>query len=351
MPRIVSYVSWAGYAVLLHEFALTFEDEVRHIWPSRWSLVKGIFLANRYGAIVLIGLFNAQLSTLWTSDSPLFCYRFTPICAIVMFISYASIHVLVLMRAWAVWGRNPKILAGLIFLFVLYALASAGIMTYGMAVGVHDAFPYFSALGICSGPLPSWQWTLWLPSLFLESGVFILTMLTIRHNFQDQQTSPIVCTVYRDGTLYFIFSFVNSLTNILVWAFAYDRMLNMVSIILTMALVNIAGQRLVLDLRKVDRLEWQNQPRRSADGGWQLEGIETAPDEGEPIAFELVTSGSGIGEGVGDRCGWWDRRDVDVSKGSIEIGGRIELGQHSLGCATSEVPSHFVPKSSELAAK
>lgn len=36
--------------------------QVNYIWPSRWSLVKVMFLANRYGGIAMQAVGNAQQS-------------------------------------------------------------------------------------------------------------------------------------------------------------------------------------------------------------------------------------------------------------------------------------------------
>ncbi|TFK46937.1 hypothetical protein OE88DRAFT_841194 [Heliocybe sulcata] len=328
--QLVRFVSWAGYAILLLEFALTLPDEVEHIWPSRWSLVKGIFLGNRYGSLVLIGIYNTQLSGIWTSDSPSFCFKFALLIVILMFLSFASIHVLVLLRAWAVWGRSPKILASLIALFILYATACISIAVYSTNfVGPH-AFPYVALIGVCISPMPRWLWTLWVPrlvlsfnpcrpefhvgcSLALELGTFLLTFVTIRHNFQGKQSTPIVCTIYRDGAIYFIFSLLTSMMNILVWAYTYDRLLNTLSIVFTLALVTVAGQRLVLDLRKMDHLEYQTRDPRSGEVAWQIEPIGTsagAPAD-DPIVFELATIAEGIDGQHGDPC-CWSRRRLDT---------------------------------------
>ncbi|KZT29489.1 hypothetical protein NEOLEDRAFT_1175170 [Neolentinus lepideus HHB14362 ss-1] len=330
--QLLCFANWAGYAILLLEFALTFADEVQYIWLSRWSLVKGIFLGNRYFNLVGIGLYNAQMSKVWTSDSPSFCVKITVLTTTLMFLSFASIHVLVLLRAWAVWNRRPKILASLVVLFLLHLVASIGIMVYSIVFVGPDAFPYLPILGTCVGPMPSefdsprfsssakdafprllgWFWTLWLPSIVLESGMFIMTFVSIRYNFEDKRSSPVVRILYRDGMIYFVVTD----EHLSLGTYLRPAAEHVVRII-TLAVVNVAGQRLILHLRKVDHQA--RAPRRS--GGVWIEPIETsvgAPAD-EPVIFE---SGTVVGEGVDAQreSGWWSRRCTDTRRDIIEIG-------------------------------
>ncbi|KAI0758085.1 hypothetical protein C8Q74DRAFT_1390378 [Fomes fomentarius] len=283
----VRALSLAGYVILLYEFLAAVPDEVRHyIWPTRWSTVKTIYLANRYGNIVFLALENLQLMGLWRSDSDSFCYHSTLALSLVQLVSFASVHVLVLLRAWATWGRHVKVLAALATMFVVYATVSISMITWGI-VSIGDAgYPLSHEVGTCIGYLPrelpsklhlsafadivyspirelnsfKTKWIVWFPGLLLECAVFILTMVSLQqfklHLTLTRHTS-LVQVIYRDGIVYFITTLFSNLFNILVWAIYADRALNMLANTFTLCLMVSAGQRLVLDLRKVsndDRL-------------------------------------------------------------------------------------------------
>ncbi|KAI0832806.1 hypothetical protein BC628DRAFT_1415050 [Trametes gibbosa] len=269
---VVRSVSLAGYVILFYECLVTFPDEVRYIWPTRWSLVKIIYLLNRYGNVILLGLAEAQLMGIWWNPSPYFCFRSTLLFSFVQFVSFALIHVLVLLRAWATWGRQRRMLTILGSLFIVYASVSIAMLIYGVIEAGEGAYPLAAVTRSCIGLFPPYAWVLWIPrqvrylcelrtstyrcviSLVLECATFILTMTSIRQfnlhrNFFAQST--IVRVICRDGVAYFLVTLFSNTFNIVVWARASDRALNMLSTSFTLCLMIVAGQRLVLDLRKV----------------------------------------------------------------------------------------------------
>jgi len=69
------YISFSFFALLIWDMLLTLKDEVRSpcllrrvtkfaltpskvqlIWPARWTVIKGMFLINRYGVPVMMTL-------------------------------------------------------------------------------------------------------------------------------------------------------------------------------------------------------------------------------------------------------------------------------------------------------
>ncbi|KAI0783790.1 hypothetical protein C8Q75DRAFT_736618 [Abortiporus biennis] len=98
----ISYTSMAAFA--LHEYCLTFDREVEHIWKKRHNLLSIIFVVNRY--TVLIGALGATFSqfVLYTRLSCLgliFTVSGSIICSEAALISFFVI------RTWAIWGRHP----------------------------------------------------------------------------------------------------------------------------------------------------------------------------------------------------------------------------------------------------
>lgn len=43
--------------------------QVKHIWPARWSVVKLLYLINRYGSLVFLGAFTLQNLGVWRSTA------------------------------------------------------------------------------------------------------------------------------------------------------------------------------------------------------------------------------------------------------------------------------------------
>ncbi|KAG1812821.1 uncharacterized protein BJ212DRAFT_1368322 [Suillus subaureus] len=124
-------LSAAGHTVLIYDYLLTFDDEISYIWNAPWTVVKVLFLINRYGDLAGQTLIRLEEVGILTNNSQLFCQRFDIITTYFMILSSESIHILVLIRAWAIWGarRNTKNL--LVGGYVSYVLILLGIASYG----------------------------------------------------------------------------------------------------------------------------------------------------------------------------------------------------------------------------
>ena len=188
--------------------------QARHIWSARWSTVKVLYVINRYGSLVSLGACTLQTLGIWRSTAPevssihnlssdsvsdlRICYfssattrrshcRSSSSCRTRRytvrhlrlhpnhdrtFLSVCGRSVLVLLRAWATWGRHFKILLVLATLFVIYAAASIAILTWGIvSVGctwqmyarrsittadlrTDDGYPFSFVVGTCIEYIP-----------------------------------------------------------------------------------------------------------------------------------------------------------------------------------------------------
>ncbi|KAL4245467.1 hypothetical protein ABKN59_007976 [Abortiporus biennis] len=119
----ISYTSMAAFA--LHEYCLTFDREVEHIWKKRHNLLSIIFVVNRY--TVLIGALGATFSqfVLYTrlvsvtmlikmKTNMLIRHACRGRCLGLIFTvsgsiicSEAALISFFVIRTWAIWGRHP----------------------------------------------------------------------------------------------------------------------------------------------------------------------------------------------------------------------------------------------------
>ncbi|KAI8982753.1 hypothetical protein BD414DRAFT_548706, partial [Trametes punicea] len=246
-------LSLAGYVILVYECLATLADEywtpqIKYIWPTRWSSVKLIYIVNRYGTLISMPLAVAQLFGVWWDYATSFCFDVALAFSFLQFASFAAIHVLVLLRAWATWNRQKRMLTVLVVLFSSYASISIAFLTYGVVQGGYDGYPFSRLTKTCIGTLPRKASSQYL---VLETATFVLTMASIRQfkvHLRFSEHSPLVQVICRDAVLYFLVTLFSNLLNILIWC--VTRPLNMLSTTFTLCLMIVAGQRLVLDLRK-----------------------------------------------------------------------------------------------------
>ncbi|KAH9482216.1 hypothetical protein JR316_0004311 [Psilocybe cubensis] len=211
------YVAVAGVIILIYDWMITFDEEVSSIWPAKISSTKVIFLLNRYVNIgsqlsmivYLIGLVQAKSQT--TCVFYIIAYGGT------VFLALASVHVLVILRAWVVWNRQPSIALALASAYTIYAVACIALISYAA-----------------------------------------ITHANLTFAFEQFSTT---CHV----------------SNMILWAVFWRTPYNMIAVTFNCCLMNVAGQRFVLDLRRAH--EERMMPSRLA-----LSDIDT-----RLIIFELLT--------------------------------------------------------------
>ncbi|KAF9233749.1 hypothetical protein BU15DRAFT_66319 [Melanogaster broomeanus] len=260
---------FAGYSLLVHDYLLTFFRErfkVEYVWGAPWTVVKATFLLNRYGNLIGQSVVALEETGNLSHGSEEFCTGFGLFSATFMILSTESIHILVLMRAWAIWGCTYCVAVWMILLYVVYVLVVIGMMTYvATAVDLVD-FQYLDEIGVCVVPMPPFS-----PRPIQNP----LAVGIARYNpaARHRECSPWSCTVFAgsQGTLdvFILQPCYTFLWETVVRAFSdvdgphcfagkclpqlvYHRMLdprNMLEAAISFPLLSIVGQRLVLSLR------------------------------------------------------------------------------------------------------
>ncbi|KAF8840384.1 hypothetical protein BDN67DRAFT_968569, partial [Paxillus ammoniavirescens] len=277
-------VGLAGFSCLVYDYILTLDQEVKFIWKAPWSITKVIFLVNRYGN--LLGQTFIQLvETGWIGHgSQDLCQRVNFFVSIFMSLSAESIHILVLLRAWAIWGCWKRVATALISIYSVYLLVVLAIFGFGMKSQSFHQFQYLDLIGICVG------WLLYGASFLLDTSVFWLTMRSLRRHSQECRhlyPSDLVRLLVRDAVTFYVVSIFFDLFTI-VPQYA-------LSLTFSLPLLSIGGQRLVLNVRGLKGRSYT--PRSlSAEVDRQIGAF----DEAQP---EWWSSGSASSDQFGSRSG------------------------------------------------
>ncbi|KAG9313230.1 hypothetical protein JVU11DRAFT_6690 [Chiua virens] len=143
--------SVAGETLLVYNYLLTFRMEMDYVWSARWTVVKALFLFNRYMNLIGQTMFTLQQLDVWHASSFKFCGHFLWFMGIFGFISGESIRILVLLRAWAVWGCKRPVTVALIGIYLFYFVANFGVVLYDVTQTrlSQQAFVYLEETGIC----------------------------------------------------------------------------------------------------------------------------------------------------------------------------------------------------------
>ncbi|KAJ8591435.1 hypothetical protein M405DRAFT_814417, partial [Rhizopogon salebrosus TDB-379] len=195
-----------------------------------------MFLVNRYGN--LVGQTYIRLE-----EAGLFTYHSRPVCcSLTILLKYYL--VLVLMRAWAIWGTRKRVTQVLIMGYICWVLMLMGATTYG--INKKAQFPHFDSVKIC--------WLSHVASFVLDSLVFVLTMRSLRkysREFQYLYPSGLLHILVRDAIMFFVVSIFGDAWTIVSWtAYSKDPRYFLAKAF-SSPLLSVAGQRLVLNLKSL----------------------------------------------------------------------------------------------------
>ncbi|KAH7909935.1 hypothetical protein BJ138DRAFT_164644 [Hygrophoropsis aurantiaca] len=238
--NLLTASSASALAFLVWECCTTLADEVEYIWSKpNVLLIKWLYLLTRY-----VGLLSLLLTPFFGYGSSLSCLAWIAIQMGEVQAMITLVEIVLMMRVHALYNRDPRMLAFLIFLILV---ATVGPMT-GMAL----IAPKMQFSPTCA--VLSIETSLTFISYIFSVTESILLLLTIAkciHTFRKTTREiPVITLMLRDGTLAF---------------FALVAMVLPMSIVLTVvdgafisvlhpwfiAVYSCAGCRVVLNMQRL----------------------------------------------------------------------------------------------------
>ncbi|TFY51415.1 hypothetical protein EVG20_g11010, partial [Dentipellis fragilis] len=122
----LTHLGFSANALMSFDYFITFPDEIELVWRSRWTIVKVIFLLNRYIALSDVGistygvlgshLSSSECSVLYTSHGWMIA------------VSISLSETILAFRTYALWGESKRIA------YTLGSLAVIGLIVIGFAL-------------------------------------------------------------------------------------------------------------------------------------------------------------------------------------------------------------------------
>ncbi|KAF9224157.1 hypothetical protein BS17DRAFT_732942 [Gyrodon lividus] len=245
---------FVGHSLLVYDYLLTLSLEVEYVWKAPWTIVKGVFLLNRYGNLIGQTFITLEEAGVLSHGSQEFCGASNLFAGIFSIFSAESIHILVLMRAWAIWGCTYRVAAWLVGLYTIYVLFYVGMLVYGAKSPSFIRFWYLDEVKVCVVVIPPHVqvWLSYLITILLDTVMFVLVMNSLRKLARQSQRlypSPLLRLLMRDAVVFYLASVFHGMYTIVCWTVFGDDPRNMLEIGVSLPLLSLVGQRLVLNLR------------------------------------------------------------------------------------------------------
>ncbi|KAI6119202.1 hypothetical protein EV401DRAFT_1963267 [Pisolithus croceorrhizus] len=236
----------AGYTLLVHDYFLTLSDEVEYIWSAPWTPVKSIYLANRY--IALLGQTVICMQTTgFVAAVTGGCEFYAIFFGAYILVSLETAHVLVFLRAWAIWGGNRRILWFVVIAYVTSLVSIVAAVTKGQDF---SNFEPTVASG-CDRPVPDRAWLFYLVSLVVDSLLFCITMSGLRSYSKSFNGSlELIHVLMRGAIAFYVVNVCYGVLGIVCWTRYQNSPSSFTVTGLFIPVLAICSQRVVHDLRQ-----------------------------------------------------------------------------------------------------
>lgn len=246
----IRYNAVAAVSIVVYDYFLTLDLEIEHIWKSRWSIGKVLFLINRYYTLTfdLIFYINGQFNP-HLSDA--FCLRWWRWGGGSGVFTFALAQMILQLRLYALYGKSKKLLifmGGCFFIAIATSATLLGFAFVPVVVPSHviPGVPFCTPIGDVH-----LFWTIWIPLLAMEAMLCGLAVYRGISLYRLHGTTfRLVEFLVRDSVFYFIIIFVVYFTNTLVFVFAAEAIWECTAIF-TVAIASTMANRLLLNVREM----------------------------------------------------------------------------------------------------
>jgi len=211
--QMVKYSDLASIAILFFDYFLTLNLEVTFVWPRAWSISKVLFVLSRYLPFVEVPLIFYYVFAL--NPGVTSCRIINSTVIVARLVGIALAEAILVLRTYALSGRNPRILRifGTLFAFgVSTSIITLSIFIHGSK---YDVPPFH---------LPGCDLTggtfilVGIPFIIIVLNELVLMTYTMWIGLKTyrQSHSPLVVALYVDGIMYFVFLSVGSILNLII---------------------------------------------------------------------------------------------------------------------------------------
>ncbi|KAF9001283.1 hypothetical protein BDQ17DRAFT_1426573 [Cyathus striatus] len=224
--KLFNYLDVASISILVLDYFLTLELEIKYIWSTKWSTLSLMFLFTRYlpfveSSVLLYRIFAPGLSTET-------CNQVYKVNALLILVGIVVAEIILSRRTWAVWGRNKIVGIGLIIFWFSATIPAIPVIVLfsGTAKFVDPPYHPFRGCFLQGGSrILSIEWILLMiydGGLLTLMAVQALRTLTIGNEtflkafFTSSRPGELLKPMLKDGILYYFYLFVLSALNVIV---------------------------------------------------------------------------------------------------------------------------------------
>jgi len=305
-----AYLGVAGFCLLLYDMAITLDIEINLVWPAPFSLVKVLFLFNRY-VVPGVYIWNVYMlsGTITSVPGNSYCFNFFAFNLAMQAITSNGVGAtLILLRVYALYDRNKRILTLLVTLLLAELGITLGVSMYASVV-LRDEMVFEPMFGTCALLAHlSWLWVVFLPMIIFDVTVFVLILWkTWEHVRTTGMQKSLLSQMLYDGVAYFAVMLAGESLNVAAFS-SFPATLYLVGMQIMWSLNTTMVSRIYLTLR-----DTAARPQDWSDLSAFKSTIPSAPISNRPAA-------------AGDESFGYTGRVRAQQRGEVESEENFEMG-------------------------
>ncbi|KAG2031595.1 hypothetical protein BDR03DRAFT_1095460 [Suillus americanus] len=245
--QTAKYCNVAGLGVLIFDYFLTLEPEVRLTWNRRWNVTRVLFVISRYMAFVAAGMTSYAAIATRANEN---CSQFSQASNAIHIISIVAAEGLLIIRTHAFWKQNKKLLAVLLVLAAIAIACAVSItdVVSNLAAPADPSAPPTSNCTFEAGRSSAIQYG------FLIAYELLLMSLMVFKRYKDYRDSDsrLVRAVFQGAVLYMTAIMFVSVVNIVIMSVvpaSYNMMMDVPQLVLH----SMLASRVLFGLRESDQ--------------------------------------------------------------------------------------------------
>ncbi|KIJ11467.1 hypothetical protein PAXINDRAFT_171778 [Paxillus involutus ATCC 200175] len=208
--QLAKHLNVAALSVFLFDYCLTFSSEVHHVWGRKWETTRIVFTISRYLPFIASAMTCYNVLYSHKCGAYIFILDALYDCCII------SAEVILILRTYALWGRNRWVLAILAVLavaFIAAAIGSATTIDFSLPGDSDSPYSFYpSSCAYRTSRSAAFQY------IFLMVYEIILQSMNTWRKFRTYRNvqSQTLHTLYWDGIMYMFWVILLSAVNMAV---------------------------------------------------------------------------------------------------------------------------------------
>ncbi|KAJ6456160.1 hypothetical protein C8R45DRAFT_582864 [Mycena sanguinolenta] len=279
--QVLTYMDVASVAILVFDYALTFDLEVSLVWRSKWSLPKVLFLLSRYSTVLdLPWVLYFGMTPVVSVER---CSQLNEVISWGTVFGISVAEAILVVRTYALSGSKRSVLIAFVSLWVASVSATIVFVALFVKSSIFKPSPFPGSSGCFLAVLNKVDVVLpFVIVLMYDTVIMVYTVYLGIKKYRYSARTPLLVTLYRDGITYYVFLLVSSLLNLsmLLINGTSPSKQPIAQLFNTFVRVmhSVLSTRIILHLRDANRKQLESESQLpSSDGGirFKAQTVET----------------------------------------------------------------------------